>query len=134
MPAEIKQNHGILIADDFPAMRQIIRNFLRELGFRNIREAADGQAALEIIREGDINLLITDWKMPVLEGLQLLQTVRSDPATATLPVIMVAAEARQEQIAAAIEAGVDGYIVKPFTAETLAGKIKALARGAMAPA
>jgi len=118
----------ILIVDDFPTMRQIIRNFLRELGYRNIEEATDGAAALKKVESSDIDLVITDWKMPVMEGLQLLQSIRADQHHADLPVIMIAAEARQDQISAAAKHGVSGYIVKPFTADTLAKKIGSIVR------
>lgn len=114
----------ILVVDDFSTMRRIIRNLLRELGFENISEADDGSTALPALRRGGFDLLITDWNMPGMTGLELLEGVRSDPELATLPVLMVTAEAKREQIIAAAQAGVNGYIVKPFTASTLKEKLQ----------
>lgn len=114
----------ILVVDDFSTMRRIIRNLLRELGFDNVAEADDGNTALPVLRRGGFDLLITDWNMPGMTGLELLEGVRSDPGLATLPVLMVTAEAKREQIIAAAQAGVNGYIVKPFTAVTLKEKIE----------
>jgi len=113
----------ILVVDDFSTMRRIIRNLLRELGYGNIVEADDGATALPILREGGIDFLITDWNMPHMPGIELLQAVRGDPALERLPVLMVTAEAKRDQIVEAAQAGIDGYIVKPFTAETLREKI-----------
>ncbi len=114
----------ILVVDDFSTMRRIIRNLLRELGFENISEADDGNTALPALRRGGFDLLITDWNMPGMTGLELLEGVRSDPELAMLPVLMVTAEAKREQIIAAAQAGVNGYIVKPFTASTLKEKLQ----------
>jgi two-component system chemotaxis response regulator CheY len=115
----------ILIVDDFPTMRRIIRNLLNELGFQNIVEAEDGQAALSVLKgQKDIDYLITDWNMPNMAGIDLLRAVRADPALASLPVLLVTAEAKREQIVQAAEAGVNGYIIKPFTAQTLREKIE----------
>ncbi|HET8700855.1 MAG TPA: chemotaxis response regulator CheY [Nitrococcus sp.] len=114
----------ILVVDDFSTMRRIIRNLLRELGFDNVTEADDGNTALPVLRRGGFDLLITDWNMPGMTGLELLEGVRSEPDLATLPVLMVTAEAKREQIIAAAQAGVNGYIVKPFTAITLKEKIE----------
>ena len=114
----------ILVVDDFSTMRRIIRNLLRELGFDNVAEADDGQTALPTLRRGGFDLLITDWNMPGMTGLELLEGVRRDPELAALPVLMVTAEAKREQIIAAAQAGVNGYIVKPFTAITLKEKIE----------
>ena len=113
----------ILVVDDFSTMRRIIRNLLRELGFDNVVEADDGNSALPTLRRGGFDFLITDWNMPGMTGLELLENVRSDPGLAALPVLMVTAEAKREQIIAAAQAGVNGYIVKPFTAATLREKI-----------
>lgn len=113
----------ILVVDDFSTMRRIIRNLLRELGFDNVVEADDGNSALPTLRRGGFDFLITDWNMPGMTGIELLENVRSDPGLAALPVLMVTAEAKREQIIAAAQAGVNGYIVKPFTAATLREKI-----------
>lgn len=113
----------ILVVDDFSTMRRIIKNLLRDLGFTNMDEADDGATALPMLKTGNYDFLITDWNMPVMEGIQLLKEIRSDPKLAHLPVLMVTAEARREQIVIAAEAGVNGYIVKPFTAQTLQQKI-----------
>ncbi len=115
----------ILVVDDFPTMRRIVRNLLNELGYHNIVEAEDGQAALAVLKgQKDINYLITDWNMPNMQGIDLLRAVRADPALASLPVLLVTAEAKREQIVQAAEAGVNGYIIKPFTAQTLKEKIE----------
>jgi two-component system chemotaxis response regulator CheY len=114
----------ILIVDDFSTMRRIIKNLLRELGFNNTLEADDGQTALPKLQSGGIDFLITDWNMPGMTGIELLKTVRSDPSLRNLPVLMVTAEAKREQIVEAAQAGVNGYIIKPFTAATLQEKIE----------
>ena len=113
----------ILIVDDFSTMRRIIKNLLRDLGFNNTEEADDGQTALPKLQKGDFDFLVTDWNMPGMDGLSLLKAVRSDPKLASLPVLMVTAEQKKEQIVAAAQAGVNGYIVKPFTAHTLEEKL-----------
>ena len=120
----VDKHMKILVVDDFSTMRRIIRNLLRELGFDNVAEADDGQTALPTLRRGGFDLLITDWNMPGMTGLELLEGVRRDPELAALPVLMVTAEAKREQIIAAAQAGVNGYIVKPFTAITLKEKIE----------
>lgn len=113
----------ILIVDDFSTMRRIIKNLLRELGFSNTMEADDGSTALPMLRNGGFDFLVTDWNMPNMEGIDLLRAVRADPSLKALPVLMVTAEAKRDQIVEAAQAGVNGYIVKPFTAETLKEKI-----------
>ncbi|AHF03646.1 chemotaxis protein CheY [Marichromatium purpuratum 984] len=113
----------ILVVDDFSTMRRIIKNLLRELGFNNTMEADDGSTALPMLKSGGFDFLITDWNMPNMEGIELLRQVRADPELKELPVLMVTAEAKREQIVEAAQAGVNGYIVKPFTAETLKEKI-----------
>ncbi|MDH5632771.1 MAG: chemotaxis response regulator CheY [Gammaproteobacteria bacterium] len=117
------KNMKILIVDDFSTMRRIVRNLLNELGFQNIEEADDGATALPKLRNGNFDFLVTDWNMPQMQGIDLLQEVRADAKLANLPVMMVTAEAKKEQIVRAAQAGVNGYIVKPFTAETLREKI-----------
>lgn len=114
----------ILIVDDFSTMRRIIKNLLRDLGFNNTVEADDGLTALPILNAGGIDFLVTDWNMPGMQGIDLLKTVRTDPKLSTLPVLMVTAETKREQIIEAAQAGVNGYIVKPFTAATLKEKIE----------
>lgn len=114
----------ILIVDDFSTMRRIIKNLLRDLGFNNTVEADDGSTALPILKNGGIDFLVTDWNMPGMSGLELLQSVRADPGLAKLPVLMVTAEAKREQIILAAQAGVNGYVVKPFTAAVLKEKIE----------
>ena len=112
-----------LVVDDFSTMRRIIKNFLNDLGYTNILEADDGKTALPPLKAGEVDFLITDWNMPGMQGLELLRLVRGDPATKNLPVLMVTAEAKREQIVEAAQAGVNGYVVKPFTAATLKEKI-----------
>ena len=113
----------ILIVDDFSTMRRIIKNLLRDLGFSNTHEADDGQTALPMLQHGGFEFLVTDWNMPGMQGIDLLKAVRADPKLASLPVLMVTAESKREQIVEAAQAGVNGYIVKPFTAQTLQEKI-----------
>ena len=113
----------ILIVDDFSTMRRIIKNLLGELGYTNITEADDGSSALPMLKNGNFNFLVTDWNMPNMTGIELLKAVRADERLKTLPVLMVTAEAKREQIVEAAQAGVNGYIIKPFTAETLREKI-----------
>ena len=113
----------ILVVDDFATMRRIIKNLLRDLGFSNIEEADDGATALPMLKSGRYDFLITDWNMPIMEGIDLLKAVRADENNANLPVLLVTAEARRDQIVAAAEAGVNGYIIKPFNAQTLQEKI-----------
>lgn len=117
------KNMKILIVDDFSTMRRIIKNLMRDLGYANTHEADDGSTALPVLKSGAFDFLITDWNMPKMQGIDLLKAVRADPLLASLPVLLVTAEARREQIVAAAEAGVNGYIVKPFTAEMLKKKI-----------
>lgn len=113
----------ILIVDDFSTMRRIIKNLLRDLGFTNTVEADDGKSAMPLLKNGGIDFLVTDWNMPGMSGLDLLKAVRADPDMAQLPVLMVTAEAKREQIIMAAQAGVNGYVIKPFTAATLKEKI-----------
>jgi len=113
----------ILIVDDFSTMRRIIKNLLRDLGFNNTQEADDGQTALPMLQTGNFDFLVTDWNMPGMQGIDLLRAVRADANLGSLPVLMVTAESKREQIVEAAQAGVNGYIVKPFTAQTLKEKI-----------
>ena len=112
-----------LVVDDFSTMRRIIKNLLNDLGYANVSEADDGQTALPILQAGGIDFLITDWNMPGMPGLDLLKAVRGDAKLAQLPVLMLTAEAKREQIIVAAQAGVNGYVIKPFTAATLKEKI-----------
>ena len=113
----------ILIVDDFSTMRRIVKNLLRDLGFNNTIEADDGVTAIPLLKNGGIDFIITDWNMPGMQGIDLLKTIRSTPELEKLPVLMITAEAKREQIIEAAQAGVNGYIVKPFTAATLKEKI-----------
>jgi two-component system chemotaxis response regulator CheY len=113
-----------LVVDDFSTMRQLVRSFLNDLGYREVVEADSGDHALPILKKGQIDFLVTDWNMPGMPGLELLKAVRSDPQLADLPVLLVTAEAKREQIVEAAQAGVNGYVVKPFTAQTLKEKIE----------
>lgn len=113
----------ILIVDDFSTMRRIIKNLLRDLGFTNTQEADDGVTALPMLRNGDFDFLVTDWNMPGMTGIDLLKEVRADAKLVSLPVLMVTAEAKRDQIIEAAQAGVNGYVVKPFTAQVLKEKI-----------
>ncbi len=114
----------ILIVDDFPTMRRIIKNLLHDLGLDNVDEADDGSSALPMLQTSDFEYLITDWNMPNMTGLDLLRAVRGDPKLASLPVLMVTAEAKRDQIVQAAQAGINGYIIKPFTAKTLQEKLQ----------
>jgi len=119
----LDKNMKILVVDDFSTMRRIIKNLLRDLGFTNTHEADDGNTALPMLKSGDFDFLITDWNMPGMQGIDLLKAVRSDEKLKNLPVLMVTAESKREQIIEAAQAGVNGYIVKPFTAATLQEKL-----------
>jgi two-component system chemotaxis response regulator CheY len=112
-----------LVVDDFSTMRRIIRNLLKELGYNNVEEAEDGNMALAKLNREPYDFIVSDWNMPGMDGLQLLQAVRADPKLAHLPMLMVTAEAKKENIIAAAQAGASSYIVKPFTAATLDEKI-----------
>jgi len=114
----------ILVVDDFSTMRRIIKNLLRDLGFTNTHEADDGNTALPMLQTGNFDFLITDWNMPGMQGIDLLKAVRADDKLKTIPVLMVTAESKREQIIEAAQAGVNGYIVKPFTAATLNEKLE----------
>lgn len=116
-------NMKILIVDDFSTMRRIVKNLLRDLGFNNTVEADDGLTALPILKKGGIDFVVTDWNMPGMQGIDLLKNIRADDELKHLPVLMITAEAKREQIVEAAQAGVNGYIVKPFTAATLKEKL-----------
>jgi two-component system chemotaxis response regulator CheY len=112
-----------LVVDDFSTMRRIVRNLLKELGFTNVEEAEDGSIALQKLRGGGFDFVVSDWNMPNMTGIELLKAVRADPALKHLPLLMVTAEAKKENIIEAAQAGASGYIVKPFTAATLDEKL-----------
>ena len=129
----VQPNLNFLVVDDFSTMRRIIKNLLHDLGYANVIEADDGTTALPLLKEGNVDFLITDWNMPGMPGLELLKQVRADARLAKLPVLMLTAEAKREQIVEAAQAGVSGYVIKPFTAATLKEKIdKILAARAVA--
>lgn len=113
----------ILVVDDFPTMRRIIKNLLKDLGYENVDEAEDGAMGLEKLRNNNFKFVVSDWNMPNMDGLAMLKAIRADAEMAKLPVLMVTAEAKKENIIAAAQAGANGYIVKPFTAATLEEKI-----------
>ncbi|WP_200821414.1 chemotaxis response regulator CheY [Oceanicoccus sp. KOV_DT_Chl] len=113
----------ILIVDDFSTMRRIIKNLLRDLGFTNTSEADDGVTALPMLQNGNFDFLVTDWNMPGMTGIDLLKAVRADERLKNMPILMVTAEAKRDQIVEAAQAGVNGYVVKPFTAAVLKEKI-----------
>ncbi|WP_371192718.1 chemotaxis response regulator CheY [Glaciecola sp. SC05] len=118
------KNMKILVVDDFSTMRRIIKNLLKDLGFTNVQEADDGNTALPMLNQGDFDFVVTDWNMPGMQGIDLLRAIRSSDKLKHLPVLMVTAEAKKEQIIAAAQAGVNGYVVKPFTAATLKEKLE----------
>jgi two-component system chemotaxis response regulator CheY len=120
----LKKDIKILVVDDFSTMRRIIKNLLRDLGFNNVVEADDGKTALPILQQGGIQFLVTDWNMPGMTGIDLVKLVRADPNLKSIPILMVTAEAKREQIIAAAQAGVNGYVVKPFTAAVLKEKLE----------
>ena len=120
----IDTSAGVLIVDDYKTMLRIVRGLLRQIDFHNVDEASDGAAALEKLRQGNFGLVISDWNMAPMTGLQLLQAVRADTRLRATPFIMITAESKTENVIAAKQAGVSNYIVKPFNAETLQSKIE----------
>jgi len=119
----LDKNMKVLVVDDFSTMRRIVKNLLRDLGFTNISEADDGSTALPMLQGGDFDFVVTDWNMPGMQGIDLLKAIRADERLAHIPVLLITAEAKKEQIVMAAQAGVNGYIVKPFTAATLKTKL-----------
>jgi two-component system chemotaxis response regulator CheY len=117
------KNMKFLVVDDFSTMRRIVRNLLKELGFNNADEAEDGVAALQKLRNSSFDFVVSDWNMPNMTGLELLKQIRADANLKHLPVLMVTAEAKKENIIEAAQAGASGYVVKPFTAATLEEKL-----------
>jgi len=122
----VDMNMNVLIVDDYKTMLRIIENLLKQLGFKNVHQAIDGSSALKVLRETPIGLIISDWNMQPMTGLQLLKEVRADDKLKATPFIMITAESKTENVVAAKEAGVNNYIVKPFNAETLKQKISAV--------
>jgi two-component system chemotaxis response regulator CheY len=118
------ENTKFLVVDDFSTMRRIVRNLLKELGFSNVQEAEDGVDALNKLRNEQFDFIVSDWNMPNMTGIELLRAVRADASLKHLPVLMVTAEAKKENIIEAAQAGASGYVVKPFTAATLDEKLK----------
>ncbi len=122
----VDRNIPILIVDDYKTMLRIIRNLLRQLEFQNVEEASDGASALQALDQQDFALVISDWNMEPMTGLQLLREVRKSPRLKHIPFIMITAESKTENVVAAKEAGVSNYIVKPFNAETLKAKLSSV--------
>ena len=120
----VSRNMKILVVDDFSTMRRIVKNILHQLGFSNIEEAEDGKVALNRLKQGGVEFVISDWNMPNMMGIDLLRQVRSDDGLKSLPFLMVTAESQKENVIEAVQAGVSNYIVKPFTAETLEQKLE----------
>ena len=124
MKPEINLGMKVLVVDDFATMRKIVRNILKQIGFTNIVEADDGANAMAMIKEDSIDFVVTDWNMPNMTGLELLKNIRATEKAKNMPVLMVTAEGLSENVVDAVKAGVDNYIVKPFTAETVQAKIE----------
>jgi len=119
----VSKDMKFLVVDDYSTMRRIVKNLLHDLGYANVTEADDGKTALPLLQNGAFDFLITDWNMPGMPGLDLLKAVRANDKLKKLPVLMLTAEAKREQIVEAAQAGVSGYVIKPFTAVTLKEKI-----------
>lgn len=119
----------VLIVDDFATMRRIVRNILKQIGFKNIIEADDGKSALKELKKGKVDLILCDWNMPEMPGIDLLKAIRSDNELKDIPFIMVTAEAQKDNIVEAVKAGVNNYVVKPFTAETISEKLSKVFAG-----
>ena len=116
-------NMKVLVVDDFATMRRIVKNVLKQLGFSDILEADDGATALDVLKENKVDLIVSDWNMPKMTGLDLLKTVRGDESTKEIPFLMVTAEAQKDNVLQAVQAGVSNYIVKPFTADGVKDKL-----------
>jgi two-component system chemotaxis response regulator CheY len=117
-------NIKILVVDDFQSMRRIVRTVLVQNGYKNVDEAEDGEQALVKLKAGKYDFLITDWNMPKMDGLTLLKAIRSDPTLKNLPILMLTAESEKDKVIAAIQAGVNNYLMKPFTAENFKDKME----------
>lgn len=118
-----EKNMKVLVVDDFSTMRRIVKNLLKQNGYTNIEEAEDGEQAYSKLQNGGFGFVVSDWNMPKMDGLELLKKVRSDPTLKDLPVLMVTAEAEKDKVITAIQAGVNNYIVKPFSGEVLKEKM-----------
>jgi two-component system chemotaxis response regulator CheY len=130
----VSKDMKFLVVDDYSTMRRIIKNLLHDLGYANVTEADDGNTALPLLQNGSFDFLITDWNMPGMAGLDLLKAVRANDKLKKLPVLMLTAEAKREQIVEAAQAGVNGYVIKPFTAQTLKEKIDKILESRAVPA
>ncbi|MDX9820597.1 MAG: response regulator [Syntrophales bacterium] len=129
----MQKDMKILIVDDFATMRKVIRNLLKQVGYENILEAEDGVSALRVLKAQKVDLVISDWNMPNMTGFELLKAVRADADLGKTPFLMVTAEALQDNVVAAVKAGVSNYIVKPFTAEVLNEKISKIMEKLLTP-
>ncbi|GMU68553.1 MAG: response regulator [Steroidobacteraceae bacterium] len=129
----MSKNLKFLVVDDYSTMRRIVKNLLHDLGYSNVAEADDGTSALPMLQKGGYDFVVTDWNMPGMPGLDLLKAIRADDSLKEIPVLMVTAEAKRDQIVAAAQAGVSGYVIKPFSAETLKKKLDKIL-GSRAPA
>jgi two-component system, chemotaxis family, chemotaxis protein CheY len=118
------QDIKFLLVDDFSTMRRIVKTFLHDLGYPNVQEAENGNVALPMLKAGDFDFLITDWNVPGAPGLELVRAVRADPKLATMPVLLLTAQPKPQQIVVAMQAGVSGYVIKPFTSRTLREKLQ----------
>jgi two-component system chemotaxis response regulator CheY len=130
----VSKDMKFLVVDDYSTMRRIVKNLLHDLGYANVTEADDGNTALPMLQSGSFDFLITDWNMPGMAGLDLLKAVRATEKLKKLPVLMLTAEAKREQIVEAAQAGVNGYVIKPFTAQTLKEKIDKILESRAVPA
>lgn len=130
----MSKNMKFLVVDDYSTMRRIIKNLLHDLGYADVTEADDGNTALPLLQNGSFDFLITDWNMPGMPGLDLLKAVRANEKLKKMPVLMLTAEAKREQIVEAAQAGVNGYVIKPFTAATLKEKIDKILESRAVPA
>ena len=119
-------NMKILVVDDFSTMRRIVKNVLKQLGYTNTEEAENGEQAYEMLKKGGFDFVISDWNMPVMNGLDLVEKIRSDENLKGIPILMVTAEAEKDKVIIAVKAGVNNYIVKPFTSETMKAKMDVL--------
>jgi len=124
MPLDLSMS--VLVVDDFLTMRRILKNILKQVGYSTMHEAEDGAQALDILKAGEpkIDLVIADWNMPKMTGIELLKAIRADAQLKDMPVVMVTAEAQKSRVLEAVQAGVSNYIVKPFTAETIKAKLE----------
>jgi two-component system chemotaxis response regulator CheY len=121
---ELNLSLKVLVVDDMMSMRNIVKRALREIGYQNIHDAMDGEEALEKLKSGGFGLVLLDWNMPVMSGIELLRTIRADPALKAIPVLMITAEAKMDNIMEAVQAGVSDYLVKPFSEQALQEKLE----------